>query len=101
MNYTTEQIYTIAKAVREMNPDEVAVMEYMMEQGCDRWVDITHSQLARAVDRYVSNVRKGVLKLEKKGIVVIDGKPMKSLFLHWNWPALLLERSDYSGKVSL
>ena len=90
MNYTTEQIYTIAKVVRNMNPDEIAVLEFMMEQGCSRWVDITHSQLARAVGRYVSNVRKGVLKLEQKGIVAIDGKPMKSLWLESEWPDRIL-----------
>lgn len=83
-------VYRVGCIMRTFNADEFAILEYLVEKGSGQWIDITHSQLSRELDRYVSNVRKAVYKLEKRGVVSVFGRPMKSIYLNPDWSENLL-----------
>lgn len=88
--FSRNDVYRVGCIMRTFSADEFAILEYLVAKGSGKWIDITHSQLARELDRYVSNVRKAVYKLEKRGVVSICGRPMKSIYLNQDWSENLL-----------
>lgn len=88
--FSRNDVYRVGCIMRTFNADEFAILQYLVEKGSGEWIDITHSKLSRELDRYVSNVRKAVYKLEKRGVVSICGRPMKSIYLNPNWSENLL-----------
>ena len=98
--FTAEEVYTIVKEMREFNPDEFAIIEFLKNSE-EKWVEITYSRLSRKLCRHISNIRKAVISLKKKEIVSVEytqmanSMPMTAIHLNKDWLSAVLRGAQY------